>query len=53
MKGKNRSGGDASKRHRALSGKGQDARTKQDRGGRGLGHRNAEEHNKTTKRGWF
>jgi len=52
-KNRNRTGGDASKRNGALAQKGQGSRAKQDRGGRGIGHREAEEHNKKTKRGWF
>jgi hypothetical protein len=50
---RNRTGGDASKRNSALARRGQGARAKQDRGGRGIGHRKAEEHSKRTKRGWF
>jgi hypothetical protein len=52
-KNRNRTGGDAAKRNRALVGKGQGSRAKKDRGGRGLGHPRAEEHNRKTKRGWF
>jgi hypothetical protein len=50
MKGRKRTGGDASKRHRALKAKGQGRRVLRDRGGRGLKHGNAEEHN---RKRWF
>jgi hypothetical protein len=52
-KNRNRTGVDASKRNSAPARKGQGSRAKKDRGGRGIGHQKAEEHNNKTKRSWF
>jgi len=52
-KGTRRTGGDASKRHRALAAKGQGQRALSGRKGRGMKHPKGEEHSRRGKAQWM